>query len=190
MDSTTWEVALEFELWASQLQDSDSWGNSTIPHLPQFLHTHLWFPEVAREFSDSSCWQYWNVGIGSFFLNLCRWVSIVSRVLEEDLIILGHLTQIFDTYELLCISACEASFLLTLWAMNDQLGWGIVKILIFLKGMMKIKAEACTRRKRKELQSTVLESAIHFFWLQSWVRRSRHRELPMYISLPIPSFLP
>jgi hypothetical protein len=35
-------------------------------------------------------------------------------VLEEDLIILGHLTQIFDTYELLCISAYEASFLLTL----------------------------------------------------------------------------
>jgi hypothetical protein len=55
--------------------------------------------------------------------------------------------------------------------------------------MMKIKAEACTRRRRKELQSTVLKSATHFFGLQPWVRRSRHREPPMYISLPIPSFL-
>jgi hypothetical protein len=86
--------------------------------------------------------------------------------------------------------------------MNDQLGWGIVRILGFLKSMMKIKAEACTRRTKelqseactrritKELQSTILESATHFFWLQPWVRRSRYRELPMYISLPIPSFLP
>jgi hypothetical protein len=34
---------------------------------------------------------------------------------------------------------------------------------------MKIKAEACTRRRRKELQSTVLKSATHFFGLQPWI---------------------
>lgn len=189
MDSTTWEVALEFELWASQLQDSDSWGNSTIPHLPQFLHPSIisrsskrvfrfQLPAVLKWGNRTILPQPLQMGFYSF--------SSVGRRFDNIRAFDSNLWYLWASLYF-CL---WSKFLLTLWAMNDQLGWGIVKILIFLKGMMKIKAEACTRRKRKELQSTVLESAIHFFWLQSWVRRSRHRELPMYISLPIPSFLP